>query len=239
MDKYKYISLDIRSKISSGEYAQGDRLPPIPQLCAMYGVSKITIKRAMDDLEHLGIVSRRRGSGTYVKGLVNETGMLRVQEILGQMEGFVAEAEAYGATVTSDVHDFSVIRATSDIAEALAIEPGEFVYHVYRTRRVNSRPQIIERSYLPLSLVPGLREAHVHGSLYRYVEDELGLTIASAHRTIYAVNPSEQEAAWLGIPLDSPLLSIWQIGFLDDGRPFEQSTILHTVGHTFHTMSSR
>ena len=84
MDKYQYVSLDIRSRISSGEYVQGDRLPAIPELCKLYGVSKITIKRAMDDLERMGIVSRRRGSGTFVKALVSETSLHRVFDTPGE-----------------------------------------------------------------------------------------------------------------------------------------------------------
>lgn len=239
MDKYQYVSLDIRSRISSGEYVQGDRLPAIPELCKLYGVSKITIKRAMDDLERMGIVSRRRGSGTFVKALVSETSLHRVFDTPGEVGGFIEEAESYGAMVTSDIHDFSIVHAADDVAEALAIEPGDFVYHVYRTRRVNGRPHAIERSYLPLALIPGLKEEHIESSLYRYIEGTLGLNIASSHRTIYAVNPSDQEATWLAIPQNSPLLAMWQVSFLDDGQPFEQSTILHTVGHTFHTVSRR
>ena len=64
MHKYQAIVSDLRHKITVGEYAQGDRLPTTPELCKQYGVSKITVKRAMDDLESLGLVARRRGSGT-------------------------------------------------------------------------------------------------------------------------------------------------------------------------------
>jgi hypothetical protein len=69
MSKYEQLARQLMEKIRSGIYPANTRLPTTMQLCEEYGVSKITVKQAMDELEAHGLVSRRRGSGVFVKGL--------------------------------------------------------------------------------------------------------------------------------------------------------------------------
>lgn len=239
MHKYTAIVMDIRSRISSGEYRHGDRLPTTTELCAHWGVSKITVKRAMDELESLGLIARRRGAGTYVKGASSTRALTGAWSSSRQMDGFVATAIESGHIATSDVHEFLVVQPPDDIAVLLNMEADEFAYYVCRTRLLDGEPSNVERTYMPIKVIPDLREKHVQGSIYSYIEGELGLRIASAHRAICAVHPSDDDARWLGVEHDTPLISVRQVSYLDDGTPFEQTTVTHHPGYEFYTVSTK
>ena len=227
MLKYEAVSSDIIMRITQGEFGPNDRLPTIPELADHYGVSAITIKRALDELDARGLIARRRGSGTYVKGIPSLDSHEGGWSVSGQMMGFSTEHDALGETVTSNVHEFEIVEPPEEVRAGLRMEPEEFAYRICRTRFADARPRVVEYTYMPLNVVPGLKRSHVERSIYRYISDELGLTIDSAHRKVRAVNPTEQEVAWLGVEPSTPLLEVKQIGFLNDGTPFEWSISRH------------
>ncbi|MDO5119737.1 MAG: GntR family transcriptional regulator [Coriobacteriales bacterium] len=239
MLKYQTIVMDIRHKIADGDYSQGDRLPTIPELCKLYDVSKITVKRAMDELESIGLIARRRGSGTYVKGIAGTSTLTSARNALTQGEAILPDSEMLGSNVTRTVHEFMVVQPPSDIAQILDIAPDAFTYYICRTRFADGVPDRVEHTYVPLSISPSLRKSDMEGSLYRYIVDQLGLKVASAHRAIAAVHPTVDEARWLGVELQTPLVSVRQVGYLDDGTAFEVSTCVHAPGYEFFTVSTK
>lgn len=238
MLKYETVADDIRIRIAAGEFKPNEQLPTTEELCEQYDVSKITIKKAMDELTLHGLVARRRGSGSFVKGLV-ETDFSKGSgwNMSSQMTGFKTEHEALGEKVETTVYDFSVVHPSEDIAEALGMEPDEFAYHVCRVRSANGVPHVIEYTYMPIKIIPGLREKHVADSIYDYIEGELGLKIGSAHRIIRAVLPTGDECERLHVEPDTPLLEIKSVGFLDDGVPFEYSIPRHARDYKFFSIS--
>ena len=237
MLKYETVASDIRDKILSGDYAPNDQLPTTPELCEQYQVSKITIKKAMDELVQQGLIARRRGSGTYVKRVsAVKAASPAGWDMSSQMSGFVAEHK--GCEVTSIVHEFTVMRVDAEIAQLLGMEADEFAYYISRTRLVDGTPLVIEYTYMPIKLVPDLRERNVQTTIYGYLEDELGLKIGSAHRVLRAVLPTKEEAEWLGIKTTEPLLEVKQVGYLDDGVPFEYSIARHCRDYEFYSIST-
>lgn len=239
MLKYQGVAEDIIQRIRSGEYKPNDRLPTIDELCAQYDVSKITIKKAMDELEVHGLIARRRGSGTYVKGTLPEGDVTpHGWNVSSQLSGFTNEHVAEGHEVGSDVRDFSVVHPPENVAEELGMEPDEFAYHITRVRLLDGVPRVVEYTYMPLSVIPGLRERNVETSIYGYIQGELGLKVASAHRTIEAVLVSPEETGWLQVEPGSPALQVQQVVFLDDGRSFEYSVSRHVRGYKFYSIST-
>lgn len=239
MSKYRELAATLRAAIEDGTYATGDRLPTTPELCVIYEVSNTTVKKAMDELEQLGLVARRRGSGIYVKSVASlRGGAKHGTSTSGQMTGLSAEYANTGKAVASEVHEFSVVHPTAEVAEALDISPDQFVYYICRTRLVDNEPITVEYTYMPLGLVPGLLEEHLHRSIYQYLQEELGLKIGSAHRVLRAVLPTADERTWLKISDESPLFEVRQVGYLDDGVPFEYSTSRHTHDYEFFVVST-
>ena len=239
LQKFQTIVMDIRHRIESGEYARGHRLPTTTQLCEHYGVSKITVKRAMDELAALGLVARRRGSGTFVKGMEGTSGLTSAENVLRRTTFLSPDSDLLGSGVRREVHDFMVVMPPTDIAEVLGMDSDELAYYICRTRFVHDRPDRVEHTYIPLKVLPNLRESEVSSSLYRLVEERLGTSVSSMHRAVGASHPSEDEARWLGIELKTPLVSVRQVGYLDDGTPFEMSTCVHAPGFEFFDVATR
>lgn len=238
--KYEVVSDDLKKKIQNGSYAAGDQLPPIDRLCELYDVSKITVKKALDEVEAAGLISRRRGSGSFVKNVTSLLGGKPGQfETSGQMAGFKHEHESLGQTVESQVKEFEVVRAPEEVAAMLDIEPDQFCYHIIRVRLAEGKPLTVEYTYMPIDIIPNLRAKTLEESIYDYIEDDLKLKVASAHRIVRAVLPTSDEMEWLDIPANSPMLEVEQVGYLDDGTAFEYSISRHPNGYEFRTVSVR
>ena len=184
MLKYEAVLNDLAEKIDNGTYKPNQQLPTIAELCDIYSVSNITVKKALDELALRGMISKRKGSGCYVKGVFAKTAS--VGQMSGQMAGFSSEAAAKGGTLTSDVLDFSVVHPEAPVAEKLGMSEEDFVYHVCRVRVLDGVPQVVEYTYMPIAKIPGLRLEHVQSSIYTYIEQDLGLKIDSAHRVVRA-----------------------------------------------------
>ena len=157
----------------------------------------------------------------------------------GQMAGLTAEYAATQQVVTTKVIGFSVVQPASDVQEALNMESDEFAYDICRVRSVDGTPMVVEYTFMPLKVVPGLRQAHVEGSIYSYIEHDLGLKIGSAHRTIKALMPTPDEKAWLNLGENDPILEVRQVAYLADGTPFEYSRSHHVSSYEFYSISTR
>lgn len=240
MLKYEAVINDITDKISSGVYKPNDKIPTTMELCEQYGVSKTTIKKAMNELENRGLVARRRGSGTFVKSLTPSN--LPANEFMSQsaqMQGFTREHDnREGGKVSSVVYEFTVEHPNAEVAKKLSIDPDEFVYRICRVRCLDGVPLVIEHTWMPINLIPDLRMKNLEGSIYGYIEDTLKLKISSAHRAIRAVIVPEDELEKLDVPKGSPALEVNQVGFLDDGVAFEYSVSRHVRDYTFFSVST-
>lgn len=227
MLKYEGIVEDLLGKIESGAYAPNERLPISAELCDQYQVSKITIKRAMDELERLGIVVRRRGSGTFVKGPGPAPSRRHLWSQATRVRGTKSQFALEGRVVSADVKHFSIEPASPQVARALGIADG-FVYDIRRVRILDGKPINVEQTYMPIDVIPGVTLEVLNDSIYEYIEGPLGLTIDSAHSIIRAVQPTETECAWLNITKEEPLLEVEQTAYLSDGTTFEYS-IVHNL----------
>ena len=238
MLKYQAIAADIQRSIEAGALKPNAKLPTVVELCEAYGVSKITIKRAIDLLTDKGLISSRRGSGTYVKNtteLFEQTGIERIDGTADgdddsfafshsdRAAGFTKEHEGEGKKVSSVVYDFSIVNPPANIARHLNIQSDDFAYYHCRARCLDGEPMVIEYTYMPLELIPGLKRSQLYVSVYDYLQNTLGLKISSFHRILRAVPATDEEAERLNTKPGVPMLEIAQVGFLDDGTPFEYS----------------
>lgn len=223
MDKYVYIANDIRNRILVGEFKSNDQLPFEKHLMAEYSASKMTVKKALDTLVSEGLIIKRRGSGTFVKSLSENEMKKRLMS--NQFRGTTALNP--GKIVESTILNFSVIEANGRIAEKLHVKPGVFVYDLYRARKIDGNPTVIEQMYMPIDLIVGLKRHNAENSIYEYIESELALKIKSAHRTIYVRGANEIESKYLEIEIGSPVAVAEQIAFLDNGEVFEYSISVH------------
>ena len=224
MKKYEEIYQTIKEKILTQDYKAKQQLPFEKDLCETFNTSKMTVKRALDMLVEDGLIIKRRGSGTFVKDL-SKSEIQRIAQT-SPTPGFTSLYQSWGDNVSTELLNFSVVQADVNVAEKLNINVGSFVYDIQRLRSTDNEPIVIEKTYYPIDIVPGLEENHVKGSIYDYITNELSLNLQSAHRYFSVKTAEEEEADKLNISVGAPVAVSEQIVFLDDGEAMEYSLSL-------------
>ena len=215
--KYQWLRELIRV-----EYASWDPGTPIPseaELCQTHGVSRTTVRKALDDLANEGLLYRVQGKGTFVAAT-------RVPERFVQFTaGFYDDMIARGIPFRTEVLEQAVIEAPKDIAGKLRVALGELVVRIRRLRYVNSHPVLLSDSYVPLNLFPGIdREDLRNASLYATLREKYGAKLARGTRYVSAASCTEDQGALLNAAPGSPLLVISGVMVDTVGRLIEAGT---------------
>lgn len=216
---YKKVMLALKGRIDSGEFQIGDNLPSESKLVDEYSVSRITVRKAIDELVKMGMVEKRQGAGTIVIG----QSMTGSMSSLRSTREYLSEA---GGDLSYEVDQFSLITPPEYVAKALTINASDKVFFIRRFMFINDVLSIYEDSYMPVGLFPDLSLSHLTGSKYQYLEQVLGLSIDGAIQDFEAILPNEHVAQCLGVTTETPLLKLISIGKLTDGRPFEYTEII-------------
>lgn len=216
--KYEIIAFDLRKKILKRIYKRNEQLPLEKEICESYGVSRITVKKAVDMLVQEGLVVKRRGAGTFVKDLEN---FEYIEESVNKLKGF---SEIFNVdNISFDILNFTIENPNRDISEKLKISEQDFIYRIIRLGKIDKEPICIEEKYIPINVIIGLRLENVSDSVYNYIEKHLHFKIQSAHKTISSRIGNDDELRLLNIESNNPLLIIEQVGYLDTGQIFEFS----------------
>lgn len=214
---YIIIYEDIKSKINSGFYQLNDKLPTGDELAQHYGCSKLTVKKAIDKLVQEGMVIRRRGSGSFVKGKSTSGNKMAFGIALGSLD------KVERSFISSQTITFSIEKPSQLVADKLAITADDYIYRIVRLRRVKGVPYSLEHTFMPLAIVTGLEERHLKDSIYTYIRENLKLKMQSAHVWVRGDRPTEEDQTLLGIAGDDFMMEIEKIATLADGRVFEYS----------------
>lgn len=212
----------LKDKIRAGEWSWGDRLPSEPELCDIYSVSRTVVRQALKEIELEGIITRRKGKGTFISEP-------KISESLAQkLTGFYQDMMEKGMVPETKVLRQEIVSANTKVAEYLDIDPGTLVFEITRLRYVNGIPIVLVTTYLPFELCPQLEDADLsEQSLYAFLEKECGLFIASGRRYIEAVATNEIESKLLEVEEGAPSVSLESVSFLEDGTPIEYFHALH------------
>jgi DNA-binding GntR family transcriptional regulator len=207
----------IHRLIAEEDLRAGSRLPSNSELANVAGVSLITVRRALDELEHEGDIVRYQGVGTFVaRGrIVSEP--TRRGDLAQTLD---VEREA----VTTTLLELREGRPSEAIALALGLEGGsDRVWSVERLRFVERRPRILERAALPLRLVPSLdRQALADGaSLYSMLAQRFGLVEDYEEQYLALADPTDDERSILSLGGDRSVIRIRGVTFTADGTPFD------------------
>lgn len=218
MVKYESIAEQIRKRILNQSYQIGSLIPDQISLAQEFNVSRMTIKKALDILAMEGLIYRQRGSGTYVM----KSALLHSEDVLvHEYPGLTRQME--GRDIQSQIIEFDAEFPSETVQEQLMLTENQPVYKIVRLRIVDSGLRILEHTYMSTDLVKGLSEKIVKGSIYRYIQEELGLQFGGAYRKIHADKPTSYDQEYLNCKPDDPVLEVSQVVFLKDGRPLEYS----------------
>jgi GntR family transcriptional regulator len=204
--------------IEEGEYGPGERIPSERKLSSRLGVSRMTVRRAVENLIALGMLERRSTSGTFVREprVVRRVGDEAVQSLTQQL---LEESAKPG----SELIHFERLRAPRQVAGPLRLRVGEHVLLLRRRRLANDLPICVETSYLPHKLFPELRQEQLTGdvSLYQLIEEHYGVRPRSSEDLLLVSRATEEEARWLGLEPGAAVLFMRSVILDDQDRAIE------------------
>jgi DNA-binding GntR family transcriptional regulator len=216
--RYEQVMEMIERLIADGGLQAGDMLPTNKELAKMAGVSLISVRRALDELEHAGRVRRHQGVGTFVAAERIFASPARAGRLLATLTG-----DAPVPTVDTQVLGVSQGIPTADIARSLSLSSGESVWQILRVRVIGSRPMISEQSIIPVRLAPSLDEKALYAgaSLYELLAQRHGLTDAFEEQYLDVTVPTASDRKILKLSARDRVARIRGVSFSHDGTPFD------------------
>ena len=221
MPMYKVIYQDLASQITSGELHPDERLPSEPALAEQYGVSRMTVRQALDQLTTERLLVRRPGAGTFVAAPA------AAYRLLNRLSAFGEDVNPDHGKLSTQVMRQEVSQPPDLVGQRLGLKPRQKALRLVRVRLVDDEPIAIHDSWLPYALAPGLvREDLLEGSLYRTLRERYGVQPRWAEQEITASAASPEEAKALNVAVGCPLISMKRTTYSDGPNPIEFASSL-------------
>jgi GntR family transcriptional regulator len=198
----------------------GDAIPAERLLSLELGVSRLTVRAALDDLVREGRLTRRRGAGTFVAEPKVAKGMT--------ITSFSDDMRRRGLTPGSRTLDFRTIPAGARLGRILHVSPSEPVLSVKRLRLADGEPMAVELLHVREALFPGLTARDLEqSSFYDLVGQRYGIEIVGGTQTVEPTVTNEEESTALGVPIHSPALLFERVTRAPDGEIIEFTSSIY------------
>jgi GntR family transcriptional regulator len=207
---YLQLADKLSEAISRGLWKPNEALPSERMLSEHLELSRVTARKAIDMLCERGMLTRKRGSGTYITP--------KLEQPLSRLSSFSEELQLRGFVAGSQWIKRETGVATPEELLALGLSPNTFVARLKRLRTADAMVMAIETSTLPLQYVPN--PELVTDSLYGFLETR-GFLPARALQHIRAINASPEQARLAGIRPGMAMLHITRVGYLENGSAME------------------
>ncbi len=222
---YHQIYVLIREKIFSGAYPNGSLIPTENELEKMFDVSRITVKRALDELAAEGLVTRQRGRGTTI------TFSNPVSSAPTNMDGLLEDLATIAKETTVKIIEFDYVKATPQAADALGIPASSTVQKAIRIRHKEDTPFSYVITYVPEDIGRSFSHDELANEPILALIERSGNSISRARQTVTATLADGTTGPALGVSIGSPLLKVSRIVFDDKDKPVEYITILYRPDH--------
>lgn len=204
----------LRELIERGEWTSGSQIPNEDRLGEMLGISRITLRHALRNLEEAGLLRREHGRGTFVRSATVVAGVRG-------LTSFTDEMKTLALTAGTKLIAAHLVPADEEMADALEIAQGDAVVQLRRLRLGNGMPIGIQTSHLPAVRVPGLFEdaANIQ-SLYGWLKEHCGITPVKAKEVYRVGRVAEMDAELIQLAAGTPAFEVERIAY-DSRGPFE------------------
>ncbi len=212
---HREILSDLMTRIIDGEFGPGTTLPSETKLGQRYGTTRGTVRRALAGLEDRGLVSPVQGSGWIVRSG-------RQSQSFEELRSFAQWARSKGMTPGGRVRRKEFGEATAAEARRLWVGQGDRVLRVTRTRSIDGRDVMLERTCYPPWIADRVAEiADDEASVVDALTRDFDVVTAFAEHSIDAVPVSSADAGLLGVRRASPLLRVRRVSYTPAGEPIE------------------
>jgi GntR family transcriptional regulator len=212
---YAQIKETLRERILDGTYPPHGQMPSEHELCAMFGVSRITVRQALGDLQKEGLVFRLHGRGTFVskpKAFQNVT----------SLQGFAEAMSSMGYEIINQLRSFRTVEADRHLAQRLAVPEGAPLVEIHRVRLLNREPISLELTWVPEAIGKRLANADLAArDIFLILENDCAISLGHADVAIDAVLADDEIVAALHVEAGSPVLRIERLTHDATGHPVD------------------
>lgn len=219
---YRQIVVILTSRMNAGALRPGDAVPGEAAICAEFGVSRITARRALNELAAMGRVVRERGRGTRVVPFEAAPAAMTAS-----LDGLLENVGHMGRTTTVQVLDFRYLPATAEVAQTLQIAEGASVQRAVRVRALAGAPMSYLVTVVPEDIGRRVEGKDLSQTPLLLLLEEAGVAVASATQTISATVADAEVARALSVPAGAPLIEVNRLVRDDDDRPVEMIRVLY------------
>ncbi len=221
---YEQLKLLIKNDIVNKVYKPGEKMPTEIELGERYGVSRITVRRAVKELENEGLLTCKQGKGTFVNHQ-------KIRSQILDLGGFIETALKPGSRTTR-VLSKAVVQATEKVAGFLNIKEGTEILQVKRLLLEDDSPMVIDIAYFPLDIFPDIIYKICDNiSTFKMMREEYGVVMKKAYKEFSVEISNVEQSKLLDCPPGEPLFSINKIIYNAEGRAVHLSN--------FFALSSR
>lgn len=227
--KARRIYLLLRDRMMSGDLAPSARLPAEPSLATEYGVSRVTIRRALDQLALEGLIERKRGSGTFVRN----QGV--AQPIVADLSNVLSHLVEMGRRTGVRLLSFGYGAPPEGVADALRLRPGERTQRSVRVRLIDGQPFSYLTTHVPERIGVTYSEADLAAVPLLGLLERSGVVAERASQSIGATLAGPDVAEALQLDIGSPLLTLIRVVYEPSGAGVEHLHALYRPDrYSFH-----
>ncbi|MDN7888474.1 GntR family transcriptional regulator [Burkholderia cepacia] len=212
---YVQIKDTLRARILDGTYAPHGRMPSEHELCAAFGVSRITVRQALGDLQKEGLLFKLHGKGTFVskpKAFQNVT----------SLQGFAEAMSSMGYEIVNQVRSVRTVKADRHLATKLNVPEGAPLVEIHRVRLLNREPVSLEQTWVPEALGKRLAGADLATrDIFLVLENDCGIPLGHADVSIDAILADDEIVDALYVEESSPVLRIERLTHDASGAPID------------------
>jgi DNA-binding GntR family transcriptional regulator len=216
---YYQLTLLLRTKILSGEWNEGTKIPKEDELASLYKVSRVTVRQALKSLEKEGMISRIKRSGTIVRkipgSIIHDFSLPSI---------LCAKLGQRGVSLNAEILEMAVIPRIQAINTALKLKSDQRLAHIKRLFLYDTMAIAINESWISEELVPDMAEKGlINNHLSTTLTQRYNLSPERIQNTIQAVNLSAGEIETLQVSYETPVMQVTSISFLPYDVPLEYS----------------
>ena len=212
--RYLQIINYYQGMIDAGKLSEGQQMPTEEAIGALFSVSRITVRQALDGLAQAGYIYKVQGKGSFVAS--KKAGMQ-----LNHLIGFSDEMRSLGLEPSTILVEQSLMLPTEAVAKALNIDVTQKIYFLTRIRCADGVPMAVEKVHMPFYRFAGIETQDLSKSLYALLKEQYGCECSKAVQSIQAGAASSHDAKLLKIKTGMPVLCISRTTYGMDGAPFE------------------
>jgi GntR family transcriptional regulator len=214
------VFLVLQDGIAEGRYAPGEALPGEEDLAGLFGVSRVTIRAALETLDALGLIERRQGVGTFVREL------LRPEPLTVPMMDLATRNREIVRTTRAHVVEYGFKPAPLHVRSHFQAQPDDLFQRAVRIRYMKERPIMQVTTYIPEAIGRQFGPKDMEGGSLYAILQRFGITFASGEQVVTAAAADPVVAERLNVAIGAPLLKVVRVHFNTMGRTIQHFELL-------------